>query len=49
MSVFHVLETRKDWMEVEQDKRDRKWREDSSEDADAALGLLEKNPRAQVW
>ena len=49
LSVFHVLETRKDWMEVDQDKRDRKWRDDRSEDYGAALGLLEKNPRAQVW
>lgn len=36
------------FLEIEQDKSDRKWREERSSDYDSSLGTLEKNTRAQV-
>jgi len=49
LSAIHSAEACKEFLEIEQDKSDKKWRDERTEDGDSALGLLEKNPRAQVW
>lgn len=45
----HAEEAYKGFLEIEQDRSDAKWSRERTLDSDGALGLLEKNPRAQVW
>ena len=49
LGAKHAEEAYKGFLEIEQDKSDAKWKFDRTLDSDGALGLLEKNPRAQVW
>lgn len=49
LGAKHAEEAYKSFLEIEQDKSDAKWKFERTLDSDGALGLLEKNPRAQVW
>jgi len=49
LSTYHQEELRKTALEIEQDKSDRKWDEERSQDYDAHIGILQHTPRAQVW
>lgn len=49
LGAKHAEEAYKGFLEIEQDKTDAKWQFERTLDSDGALGLLEKNPRAQVW
>jgi len=49
LGEMHNKECMKGFIEIEQDKTDAKWVEERSIDYDSSLGLLERNPRAQVW
>jgi len=49
LGAKHAEEAYKTFLEIEQDKSDAKWKFERTLDSDGALGLLEKNPRAQVW
>ena len=49
LGAKHAEEAYKGFLEIEQDKTDAKWAAERTLDSDGALGLLEKNPRAQVW
>ena len=49
LGAKHAEEAYKGFLQIEQDKTDKKWKFERTLDADGALGLLEKNPRAQVW
>jgi len=49
LAKVHKAENLKTFVEVEQDKSDVKWAYERNLDYDGSLGLLEKNPRAQVW
>ena len=48
LGAKHAEEAYKGFLEVEQDKTDAKWQAERTLDSDGALGLLEKNPRAQA-
>ena len=48
LGAKHAEEAYKGFLEVEQDKTDAKWQMERTLDSDGALGLLEKNPRAQA-
>ncbi len=49
LGAKHADEAYKGFLQIEQDKTDAKWKFDRTLDSDGALGLLEKNPRANVW
>mmetsp|Transcript_56254 Transcript_56254/g.137993 ORF Transcript_56254/g.137993 Transcript_56254/m.137993 type:complete len:244 (+) Transcript_56254:44-775(+) len=49
LAAQHKQENAKNFIQIEQDKSDTKWQFERNIDYDSSLGLLEKNPRAQVW